>query len=849
MRLPRVSIVVISLVACGSPAAQPQNVIQIEIDDHGLSALWDSDAPNLKGLIARGTFGYSRVQIPTHSNQGNYSTLTGQSPDGNDVPGNTPLPRPNFQVPISIAGQSLGSYAYYDQNPLLTRGDSTYRAAERLGIRPSYFGQIPPFDVGADDVHFTILDENIEGITVTASLGDLLLEGELNYPPALVSTFNLDGPAGPNESLSHFVFRDLANFISATTPEHPMPRYIYLWDFLALDGNPTDHGAEITASIEDYDDALGDVLEALDAKGLTENTNIVFTLDHGKINTQYQAALGTRGGDSSGPGDGNFGLAVAAQGPALGITEQNYQLFQEDGDVLLYAVVPNVGTAAAAAEQERVAHALVDLVSSGTLQGVDTTRTVTFDGYLGTRRFHDVHDEGPLQADIMIFGQPNWTLNQVDGNNPNPGLFVNGGFPYGRHGGLSTEELYVPFILSGPAFKKGVILPHPIDQADVAPTAMWALGAGYMTTAEGAPVLAAFEGQQGETLPQPMDMTTTQATILNGSGYGSANLTLGGTLPGSAVVVDVAGLYYDEVLTDQNSSLRDAAQPFLDLATQGTVFDHFWTRYRDWPVNEYEMLTGGYPVQLDYIPFAEDDPTQASPPGFGFLQMPLPTSGFIADQAGYQAWRQPGDFGVPTVFDAARAAGFDTALLGQLDFQNLHVDTSAVELEEQLDPGSIAGVLQGFLQSHQRSVVYVALGDGKRTADRHSPQAASELAALGETLRQIAEVSFGQLLLVTSRGATTIDDVAPDFYGPGTSRHVPLVAVGPNVRSGIVTSQDGQGADIPATVLVGLGLPVRTDFVDGTWAAGSPIHGIAQPTPAGATGGHALTRAFLPFGS
>jgi hypothetical protein len=51
-------------------------------------------------------------------------------------------------------------------------------------------------------------------------------------------------------------------------------------------------------------------------------------------------------------------------------------------------------------------------------------------------------------------------------------------------------------------------------------------------------------------------------------------------------------------------------------------------------------------------------------------------------------------------------------------------------------------------------------------------------------------------------------------------------------------------ADVPATVLFGLGASSRTDFVDGTWAAGAPTDGVAQPTPKQATGGHALLRAF-----
>jgi hypothetical protein len=338
-------------------------------------------------------------------------------------------------------------------------------------------------------------------------------------------------------------------------------------------------------------------------------------------------------------------------------------------------------------------------------------------------------------------------------------------------------------------------------------------------------------------------MTTSRPTVLKNSGFDGA---IAPAPVGSAVVIDVAGLYYDEIFTDQDSSLRSAAQPFLRLGTQGVVFDHFLARYRDWPVNEFELLTGGYPVSPDWIPFAEDDPTQSGPPGFGLLTMP-PAANFISDPAGHTAWNTAQDFGMPTMLDAAQAADIRVALLGQTGATNtkaLHIDSSQIDLLEEVDPGSMPGIVNGFIANHPNSLVVVSLG-GSRTADRHTSQAASELATLGSEVAAIVAAAPGSLVLVTSRGATSLDGPGPpDFYGPGSSRHVPLIAVGPDCRAGVVTSQPGSLADIPATVLVGLGLPTRTDFGDGTWAAGTAVGGVPHPVPAGATAGRALTRAF-----
>ena len=61
----------------------------------------------------------------------------------------------------------------------------------------------------------------------------------------------------------------------------------------------------------------------------------------------------------------------------------------------------------------------------------------------------------------------------------------------------------------------------------------------------------------------------------------------------TSIVLDVAGLYDDELFDDATTAT--AAAGFRALAAQGTRFEDCWTESRDWPVTEYQMLTGGYP--------------------------------------------------------------------------------------------------------------------------------------------------------------------------------------------------------------------------------------------------------------
>jgi len=823
--------------ACdGTKAPLAGHVIEIDLDDHGLAGLADANAPNIKGLIASGTLAYTRVVVPTHSNQSNIALLTGQYPEGDNVPGNSWLSRDKgFAPPINIPGLAIGDYARYDRNPLLTRGDSVYKAVARAGGTSAYVGHLPPFEAGADRPHFAILGATLPGIgEVKADFVHQLLENVLLYPKNVAESYALDGPPDMGESLGHFAMRDAAAVVRATSASNPMPSYMFVWGFIALDDDPTASsgasGPGLVKIIEDYDAGLGDLLAALDEKGLRDSTNILFTLDHGKVDTHRQVVL-----------EAQLGALVAARGPALGIAATDYALLDEDGDAQIYAKVAGAGTDAGAARQAEVTRALLGIIQSGDIAGLDTTRTMTADGALGTRRFHDFQASGPNQADILVFPQDDWTLNQVDSANALPGPFVeHTAFPYGRHGGFSVDELYVPLILSGPAFKRGVLLPHPVRHPQVPVTALAALGPVRLGTAEAGAISAALADNPGETIPQPATLAEARQAILEASGYLGAP-ALASAPAASAVIVDVAALYDDELYSD--GALAASAAPLRDLAARGTRFQDFWTHSRDWPVTEYEMLVGGYPVARPWIPAAEDDPAQTVLPAQGFLLMP-PAARFVAHRAGYDLWRTQQRFADESLFDAAHALGMTTALVGAPDFHDLHVDAAKIDARVAAGADTAAAAVHDLLAQHARVLAVVALG-GPRKPDRRTAGAKTELAAIAGAVSAIADAAGGSaLVVVTSRGATVIDDPGADAYGAGSSHHVPFVIVGPNVRAGVVTSKPAAPADIPATVLFGLGAPARTDFVDGTWAAGTAVGGVAQPTPKQALGGHALLRAY-----
>jgi arylsulfatase A-like enzyme len=859
VRAAALSLAALTLGCNGTRLGPSGHVIEIDIDDHGLAGLWMASAPNIKGLIARGTLAFSRVIVPTHSNQNNMALLTGQYPDGNNVPSNDWLSRSaGFVSPVSFPGLAVGDYALYDKNPLLTRGDSVYRAVRDAGGRSAYVGELPPFEAGADDVHLSIVGTTIDSplgtLTVDAPGAKQILTGVLDYPPDVADSYTYDGPPESGETQTQFTLRDAAATVRATSPAHPMPAFMFIWDFIALDDDPTStYGADGTALaqiIEDYDGGLGELLSALDAQGLTESTNILFTLDHGKVDTHNQVVLGTQGGANA---DGQLAALVTAQGASLGLTTASYALLNEDGDALIYANVPGAGTSAGARTQTDVAQKLLTLIQSGGIVGLDTTRTLTADGALGTRSFHDFRAASPNQADIVVFPQDDWTLNQVDTHNSAPGPFLeHTQYPYGRHGGFSADELYVPLIMAGPAFKRGVLLPHPVAHPEIAPTALATLatstplsnGTVALRTAARGPIRAAFAGDPGETIPVPDPPDTARDLVLAGSGFLGAPPSPAAS-PKVVVLLDLAGLYDDEVFSDPQTA--QAATVFRTLAGVGTHFEDCWTESRDWPITEYQLLTGGYPV-APFVAAAEDDPTVTLPPGAGLLAMP-PAGDRVADSSGYAAWRVPALFANESLFDAAHALGLATALLGTPDFQTLHVDPSKIDFSlpsSGSSSGELGKDLAGLAALDPNGLFAVIAVGGSRTADRHSARALSELQTLGEAALAVVRAVPGALLVLTSRGATTIDDPGSDFYGPGSSRHVPLLLVGPAVRAGVVTGEPATPADIPATILYALGAATTTDISGGTTATGIPVGGVPQPSPSTATQSHALLRGFIP---
>src|SRR5262252_2421931 len=243
----RLALVALLFAACGDdgPAHVPPqpgpHIIFIDIDDHGLLALWDSNSPNLQKMAKQGVLGYSRADIPTHSNQSNMTLLCGAWPEATDVPHNSWLDRSKaYAQPFELFSLSQGSYIYYDLNPLGKRVDSLYSAAHTAGLKSAYVGLLPPFEHGADEVHFTVYQSELLGLfQVTKQLADAVFM-QLRYPPDVTAQFHLDGPPQMGEAVNTFTLRDAGLiFDKAATGGPAPPQLMFVWAYIELDGSPT----------------------------------------------------------------------------------------------------------------------------------------------------------------------------------------------------------------------------------------------------------------------------------------------------------------------------------------------------------------------------------------------------------------------------------------------------------------------------------------------------------------------------------------------------------------------------------------------------------------------------------
>jgi arylsulfatase A-like enzyme len=230
-----------------------------------------------------------------------------------------------------------------------------------------------------------------------------------------------------------------------------LPRYSLLW-LSEPDASQHKHGPgspEALAAIRNCDDRLATVLQALERRGVRQDTDIIVVSDHG---------FSTIGGLCD----------VAETLRAAGFNAQSkWEQPPKDGDV---TVVGNGGSVMlyVTGKSSSVISNLVATLQPQPFIGVIFTR----DARPGTFPLAEVKADCPTAPDVIV--SLRWNRRVAHDEHPLVEVLNDGYHEYtagcGMHVTLSPTDLHNTCVAAGPDFRQGVVDSLPSGNVDIAPT-------------------------------------------------------------------------------------------------------------------------------------------------------------------------------------------------------------------------------------------------------------------------------------------------------------------------------------------------------------------------------------------
>jgi arylsulfatase A-like enzyme len=257
-------------------------------------------------------------------------------------------------------------------------------------------------------------------------------------------------PVSPNVGRDQWATRCLTEAFWAGTP----PRYSVLW-LSEPDYSQHQHGPgspEALASIRNCDQRLATVLQALDARGVRGETDVIVVSDHGfsMIGANCDMAENLRAA-------GINARSTWEQPPVA----NDVVVVGNGGSVLLYVVGKSP------VEISKVVVALQQQPFTGAI--------FTRDALPGTFPLSEIKAAGPTAPDIIVATR--WTRLPATDEHPQIKIFNDGYHEYsagcGMHVTLSPTDLHNFCVAAGPDFRRGVADPLPSGNVDIVPTLLW----------------------------------------------------------------------------------------------------------------------------------------------------------------------------------------------------------------------------------------------------------------------------------------------------------------------------------------------------------------------------------------
>jgi arylsulfatase A-like enzyme len=206
---------------------------------------------------------------------------------------------------------------------------------------------------------------------------------------------------------------------------------------------------------------------------------------------------------------------------------------------------------------------------------------------------------------------------------------------------------------------------------------------------------------------------------------------------------------------------------------------------------------------------------------------------------------------VPTIFELANNAGYTTALIaGKSKFETLNrpgtVTYAAIPSAKIGDNAWVTAAATRIITEHRPALIFVHYPDVDMAGHNHGWGSPEQLATIESTDRELAQL-FAALDRSGLRESTLVlltadHGGAGRTHGPDDprSRHIPWIAVGPEVRPNYDLTQDDavniRIEDTTAIACRALGLPIP-DYFDG-----QPQSSIFQPAAAARFAGASSAR-------
>lgn len=310
----------------------------------------------------------------------------------------------------------------------------------------------------------------------------------------------------------------------------------------------------------------------------------------------------------------------------------------------------------------------------------------------------------------------------------------------------------------------------------------------------------------------------------------------------NVILVDMDETYFNAWFTDKNSVANPKVTPAMHgIAKMGVNGIEDWTQYGYSPIDHYQLATGAFPAWR-----TPDQPAS-------YWTQPDPNLDVNLWYSGGPNTAE--EFAQESIFDVAKSYGMNTAVIGGNDYPAGHITDANIDEIHLVDPNpcktplgevtSMENFINTNLNNPNGFLLYAPLtqaeGFNTENTSPDAPQGTPDCKNSNGWSYAKASVwddqAFGALLTYlnkTKQGSSTLmqnttiivtaDEAENDitnfdnFYptGPGepnlgSTRHIPFVFEGPNIKSGVTYKQQLRIDDTSVNAMASLGLPAPAD--------------------------------------